>query len=292
MRLAWDKLGEKVYETGTDHGVLYLQTKAGVYINGYAWNGLTAVTQSPEGAESNPQYADNIKYVDITSAEEFKGTIEAFTYPDEFGVCDGTAEPIPGVQIGQQNRRSFGFSYRTLIGNDVEGTDFGYKLHLIYGVKAAPSQRPDQTINASPEAVTFSWELSTTPVEVGVIDDVEYKPTSKLTLSSTKVDAAKLKELEDILYGTAGVDPRLPLPGEVLALLAGTAVEVAPVAPTYNATTDTITIPVVAGVVYQIDGNDVTGPVVISQDTVVTAHPANGYVFPDVTDDDWFFKFV
>lgn len=292
MRLAWDKLGEKVYETGTDHGVLYLPTKAGVYSNGYAWNGLTAVTQSPEGAESNPQYADNIKYVDITSAEEFKGTIEAFTYPDEFGACDGTAEPTPGVQIGQQNRRSFGFSYRTLIGNDVEGTDFGYKLHLIYGAKATPSEKSYQTINDSPEAVTFSWELSTTPVEVGVIDDVEYKPTSKLTLNSTKVPAAKLKELEDILYGTAGVDPRLPLPGEVVALFAGTTVEVAPVAPTYNATTDTITIPVVAGVVYQIDGVDVTGSVVITKDTVVTAHPANGYVFPDVSDDDWFFQFA
>lgn len=290
-QLKWDQVGERVYETGVDHGVLYLPDSNGVYDTGISWNGLTAVNESPSGAESTAQYADNIKYLNLVSAEEFGATIEAFTYPDEFGVCDGTAEPEAGVLIGQQARRTFGFSYRTRVGNDLVGTDYGYKLHLVYGALAAPSEKSYATINDSPEAITFSWEVTTTPVEVGEIDSVEYKPTATLTVDSTKVDATALAALEDLLYGTVGTDPQLPLPADVIALFAGTVTEVTPTAPTYNDATDTITIPSVTGVQYLIDGEVVAaGPVVITEDTVVTARPAPGYSFPEVTDDDWFFN--
>lgn len=285
--LAWDQTGERLYETGVDHGVLYIPNGAGAYDNGYAWNGLTTVTESPSGAESNPQYADNIKYLNLVSAEEFGATIEAFTYPDEFAQCDGTATPQPGVAIGQQTRKSFGMSYRTRLGNDLAGSDYGYKLHLIYGATAAPSEKAYTTINDSPEAMTFSWELTTTPVGVGTIGGVTYKPTASITIDSTKVDADALATLEGFLYGTAGTDPSLPKPAEVLALFSGTVTLATPTAPTYNATTDTITIPSVTGVVYTINDEVVTGSVVISEDTVVEAKPAPGYRFPDVSDDDW-----
>lgn len=213
--LTWDATGSRLYETGVDHGVLYLLNTQGAYANGVAWNGLTAVTESPSGAEANPQYADNIKYLNLLSAEEFGCTIEAFTYPDAFAQCDGTANPSVGVSIGQQTRKTFGFAYRTKLGNDIEGSDHGYKLHLIYGALAAPSEKAYATVNDSPEALTFSWEVTTTPVDVP-----GYKPTAQLTIDSTKVDALALAELETLLYGSANTSPELPLPAEVIALFA------------------------------------------------------------------------
>jgi hypothetical protein len=286
-QLLWDQTGERVFETGVDHGVLFIPDSNGAYSTGVAWNGLVTVTESPSGAESNKQYADNQVYLNLISAEEFGATIEAFTYPDAFAQCDGTATPSPGVFVGQQSRRSFGLVYRTRVGNDVEGTDAGYKLHLIYGATAAPSERAFGTINDSPEAITFSWDLTTSPVQV-----TGFKPTASLTLDSTKVDAGALSNLEDLLFGTVGEDPRLPLPDEVLALFTGTVTTVTPVAPTYDAGTHTITIPTVTGVRYTINGQTVTGNRVITQDTVVNAHPTAGNRFPDVTDDDWFYDYV
>lgn len=212
-KIVWDKAGEHYYETGVDHGVLY-PTQSGVYGAGVAWNGLTSVSETPSGAESNAQYADNIKYLNLISAEEFGATVEAFTYPDEFAVCDGSAEPVKGVMIGQQHRRPFGLSYRTLIGNDLEGTEYGYKLHLIYGATASPSERAYGTVNDSPEAITFSWEVTTTPVEVS-----GYKPTASLTVDSTKVSAVNMAMLEKILYGSDNSEPRLPMPDEVIQLI-------------------------------------------------------------------------
>lgn len=212
-KLIWDQVGEKTYETGVDRGVLYPQNSSGLYPLGVAWNGLTGVTESPSGAEPSPLFADNIKYLNLMSAEEFGATIEAYTYPDEFALCDGSAALSAGVYIGQQNRGSFGLAYRTVFGNDTEGAEYGYKLHLIYGAMAKPSEKGYQTINDSPDAITFSWEIATTPVVV-----TGKKPTASLTIDSTKVDAAALAALEAILYGTAGADPRLPLPDEVAAL--------------------------------------------------------------------------
>lgn len=216
--IVWDKSGERTYETGIDHGVLYPYNKGThAYDKGVAWNGLTTVTESPSGAEASAQYADNIKYLNMVSAEEFSATIEAFTYPDEFGECDGTAEVAPGVKIGQQNRKTFGLTYRTVFGNDTDANDYGYKLHLIYGALAAPSEKAYATINDSPEAISFSWEVSTTPVNV-----TGFKPTSLIVLDSTKVDKTKLQALEKVLYGSgegAGTNPRLPMPDEVVNML-------------------------------------------------------------------------
>lgn len=220
MKLLWDKIGEREFETGVDHGVLYVPDNTGVYATGVAWNGLTTVTESPSGAESNKQYADNIAYLNLKSAEEFGLTIEAFMYPDEFGQFDGSAQPEPGVYVGQQTRKSFGLSYRTLKGNDLDSVDHGYKLNLVYGCDAAPSEKAYATINESPEAITFSWELTTTSVAVDGL-----KPTAHVTIDSTKVDSDALAELETILYGTDGAPgtaPRLPLPDEVIALFAVT----------------------------------------------------------------------
>jgi hypothetical protein len=285
-KLAWDKVGERRYETGVDHGVLYIPDNTGDYTAGYAWNGLVSVTESPSGAEPSPQYADNIKYLNLTSVEEFGATIEAFTYPDEFGQCDGTAEPSPGLSIGQQPRKAFGLSYRTKVGNDLN-SNVGYKLHLVYGAMAAPSEKAFTTVNDSPEAVTFSWEVTTTAVEVP-----GFEPSALLTVDSTKVNGASLAALEDLLYGTAGTDPSLPSPAEVIALFEGTVTSATPTMPTYNSTTKVITIPTVTGVVYKIDGEVVTGEVTITEDTIVTAEPAPGYKFPAVTDDDWFYDFA
>lgn len=211
-RITWDQAGERLYETGVDHGVLYVQDATGAYPEGIAWNGLTAVTESPTGAEANPQYADNIKYLNLVSVEEFGGTIEAFTYPDEFGVCDGSVIVTPGLTIGQQTRRAFGLSYRTLIGNDIESTDFGYKLHLVYNALAAPSEKAYATVNDSPEAITFSWEFTTTSVAVP-----DHKPTASITINSTLVDATKLAAFEDMLYGDDTLTGKLPTPAEVIA---------------------------------------------------------------------------
>ncbi len=211
--LIWDQIGERTYETGVDHGVLYIPNSTGVYDEGVAWNGLVSVSESPSGAEVSPQYADNIKYISLVSAEEFGATIEAFTYPEEFGRCDGTAEPAAGVQIGQQTRQRFGLSYRTLIGNDTKGSDYGYKIHLIYGGLAAPSEKAYNTVNDSPEAITFSWEVTTDAVAV-----TGQKPTAQLTVVSTKASAEDMLALEAILYGDESESARLPLPDEVIAL--------------------------------------------------------------------------
>lgn len=216
-RIEWDKTGERLYETGVKMGVLYVQ-EAGTYPVGVPWNGLTAVTESPSGAEATPLYADDIKYLNLVSAEEFGATIEAYTYPDEFMECDGSAELTTGVYIGQQARKTFGLCYRTAVGNDIVNNDYGYKLHLIYGALAAPSEKAYATINDSPEAITFSWEVSTTPVNV-----TGHKPTASLTIDSTKVDAEKLALLEAELYGSEDKEPRMPLPDEVLAILKGEA---------------------------------------------------------------------
>ena len=207
--LTWDQVGDRLYETGVDRGVLYIPNGSGVYDTGYAWNGLTTVTESPSGAEASPQYADNTKYLNLVSAEEFGATIEAFTYPEEFGQCDGTAAPTPGVLLGQQGRKTFGLAYRTQLGNDLDGTDYGYKIHLIYGALAAPSEKAYSTINDSPEAITFSWEVATTPVAVA-----NYKPTSVIVIDSTVVEVADLTAFEEILYGHEAVEARLPLPAE------------------------------------------------------------------------------
>ena len=213
-KLIWDKNGERYYETGTDRGVLYVQDETGTYGTGVPWNGLTAVTESPSGAEANPLYADNIKYLNLMSKEEFGATIEAYTYPDEFGVCDGSAEIVKGITIGQQTRKTFGFAYRTKLGNDLAGDDYGYKIHLVYGALASPSERSYATVNESPEAMTLSWEITTTPVEVE-----GFKPTAHLEINSTKVDAEKLAALEAILYGSEEEEARLPLPSEIIALV-------------------------------------------------------------------------
>lgn len=216
-KLVWDKNGERLYETGVKMGVLYVQ-EAGAYPVGVAWNGLTAVTESPSGAESNPLYADDTKYLELISKEEFGGTIEAYMYPDEFKVCNGEAELIEGVSIGQQSRKSFGFCYRTVLGNDTAKDKYGYKLHLVYGATASVSEKAYATVNDSPEAITFSWEFTTTPVEV-----TGHEPTSILTVDSTKVDAEKMAALEAKLYGSESEEATLPLPDEVLAIIKGSA---------------------------------------------------------------------
>ena len=215
-KIEWDKTGERLYETGVKNGVLYVQ-EGGTYGKGVAWNGLTAVTESPSGAEATPLYADDIKYLNLLSAEEFGATIEAYTYPDEFAACDGSAALAEGVMIGQQARKTFGLCYKTTIGNDTNGNDYGYKLHIIYGALAAPSEKAYATINDSPEAITFSWEVTTTPVNV-----TGAKPTAYITIDSTKANAEKLAALEDVLYGKNGEpgnEPRLPLPDEIKTLM-------------------------------------------------------------------------
>lgn len=214
-KLVWDKDGERFYETGVDRGVLFPSAEAGGYDEGVAWNGLTAVTEAPSGAEANPQYADNIKYLNLLSAEEVGATIEAFTYPDEFAECDGTAEPAEGLTISQQTRKRFGLCYRTRVGNDLEASDHGYKIHILYGCQAAPSEKAYATINDSPEPLTFSWEVTTNNVEVGE----GFKPTALVTIDSRKVPAVKLSALEDMLYGTAEAPSKLPMPAEIITLL-------------------------------------------------------------------------
>lgn len=213
-RLEWDKSGERLYETGVRQGVLYPMVD-GEYPKGVAWNGLTAVTESPSGAEATPMYADDIKYLNLYSTEEFGATIEAYMYPKEFEECDGSAEIAKGVTIGQQPRKSFGMCYRTVVGNDVDNDGYGYKLHIIYGGTASPSEKAYTTINDNPESITFSWEVTTVPVNVE-----GFKPTASLTIDSTKVDTTKLAALEDILYGKDEVDARLPLPDEIATLMA------------------------------------------------------------------------
>lgn len=213
-KLVWDSTGDRLYETGVKNGVLYPIDEVGTYSKGVAWNGLTAVTESPSGAESNPLYADDTKYLDLRSVEEFGGTIEAYMYPDEFAECDGSAELAAGVKIGQQKRKVFGLCYRTTLGNDVKGDDYGYKLHIVYGAVASPSERGYTTMNDSPEAITMSWEFTTTPVSVE-----GFRPTAHLEIDSTKANAEKLAALEDILYGANETEARLPLPNEIATLM-------------------------------------------------------------------------
>lgn len=215
-KIVWDATGERLFETGVDHGVIYPQATGGTYPKGAAWNGLTAVTESPSGAEPTPLYADNIKYLTLMSVEEFAFTIEAYMYPDEFAECNGEGTLAKGVIIGQQKRKTFGLSYRSLIGNDVDGDSHGYKLHLVYGALAAPSEMSRSTVNDTPEASTMSWECSTTPVSVA-----KFKPTAHIVIDSTKADPTKLKKLEDILYGSdsESTEARLPLPDEVASLM-------------------------------------------------------------------------
>ena len=226
-KIVWDKTGERFYETGVKNGVLYTVDSNGTYSKGVAWNGLTAVTESPSGAEATALYADDIKYLNLISNEEFGATIEAYTYPDEFAECDGSATLAKGVAIGQQTRKTFGLCYRTTLGNDAQGNDYGYKIHIIYGALAAPSEKAYASINDSPEAITFSWEVTTTPVSVD-----NFKPTASLVIDSTKADAEKLAQLEDILYGkdgngdgqTGATDPRLPLPNEIATIMGSASV--------------------------------------------------------------------
>lgn len=212
-KIVWDSTGERLYETGTDRGVVYPMSENGTYPKGVAWNGLTGVSESPSGAEATPLYANNHKYLELRSAEEFGGTITAYTYPDEFAECDGSKELAPGVRAGQQKRKPFGLSYRTLIGNDVKDDEYGYKLHLVYGAIASPSEKEYNTINDSPEAVEFSWEFSTTPVSVD-----GFRPMAHIVIDSTKVAPEKLTSLENMLYGSASEEAKLPLPNELTEL--------------------------------------------------------------------------
>lgn len=283
-RMTWGRTGTKRYSTGVDRGALYLVDSNGNYSVAVPWHGLTNVTQSPSGAESNKQYADNGVYANLQSAEEFGATIEAFFSPKEFDECDGAKQIAPGVTAGQQGRRAFGFSYRTLLGNDTQGTELGYELHLIYGCQAAPSEKANATVNDSPELSALSWEITTTPVDVPIDG---FKPTARITIDSTEVTPAQLSALEDRLYGTAGADGYLPLPEELADIFGGTNVAVETVAPTYNPTTDTVTIPTVTGVNYFVGNEPVTGAFTITEDTVVTARPAAGYRFTNTSDTDW-----
>lgn len=218
-KITWDGVGEKKYESGVDHCVLYPVNEDKEYKPGVAWNGITSVSETPEGGEPNDQYADNIKYLSLVSAENLNGSIGAYTYPPEFGICDGTAEPTKGMFIGQQSRKMFGLSYRTKIGNDTDGIDHGYKLHLLYGCTASPSERSYETLNDSPDAIEFSWDFSTVPVPV-----TGYNPTALVTINSTDVDPEKLAKLEEALYGTVEEDAYLPLPDEVIKILEGSAI--------------------------------------------------------------------
>jgi hypothetical protein len=292
-RLNWDAVGSRRYETGVDRGVLYLPDANGNYVTGVAWNGLTTVTESPSGAESSPQYADNIKYLNLLSAEDFGATIEAFTYPNEFGQCDGTASPQVGVSIAQQPRKLFGFSYRTGLGNDLLATAYGYTVHVIYGAQATPSEKAYSTVNDSPEALSFSWDISTVPVAV-----TGYKPTAHLKVDSTQVTAGQLQALEDALYGTAGTAPRLPLPDEIIGMFStANPTAVTPVAPAYNATSHVITVPSTTGLTWRRSdtGATVAGGSTITlttgQSLVLRATPNAGYTLAPNSDDDFAFTF-
>jgi len=260
-KLLWDQAGARHFETGVKNGVLYVQDTNGAYPLGVVWNGLISVTESPSGAEATPLYADDTKYLNLISAEEFGATIEAYTYPDEFGICDGSDDLAIGVSIGQQARRQFGLVYKTSLGNDVDGADHGYKLHLIYGSLAAPSEKGYQTINDSPEAITFSWEVSTTPVTV-----TDKKPTASVVVDSTKADATTLATLEDILFGEVGVDPRLPLPDEIATLFAGAAPSALALS-TIVPADDAVDVAVNANIVMTFNNQIVNEAVVVTTDS-------------------------
>jgi hypothetical protein len=285
-QLIWDVAAERLYESGVDHGVLYPKDIAtGTYPLGVVWNGLTGVTESPGGAELTDLWADNLKYASIRAAETFGATVEAYTYPDEFAECDGSVELIPGVKAGQQTRKPFGLSYRTKIGS-ADDEDLGYKLHLIYGASANPSEKAYTTINESPDGITFSWELVTDPVPV-----TGQKPTASLEIDSTKVNAAKLLALEDILYGTAVLTARLPLPDEIVSLMTGDAV--VPTPPTFVAATGILTIPTTANVIYKVNGVETAAgaqdPIDGGQYVTVVAEASVGYYFEVGVPYSWMF---
>jgi hypothetical protein len=281
--LTWDEEVKRLFETGVDHGVLYpLDPGTGIYSPGVAWNGLTAVNEKPAGAAATPQWADNIKYLNLLSIETFDATVEAWTYPTEFGACDGTAAPSAGIAVGQQKRQTFGLCYRTQVGNAADA-EAGVKLHMVYGCLAAPSEKDYATVNDTPAPVQFSWDISTTPVAV-----TNLRPTSLITIDSTVVDSGSFAALETILYGSIGVDPLLPLPDDVIALFAGSVTSVTTVEPTFNPTGHLLTIPSVTGVIYYMDGDVITsGTHAITVDKVVTAIPASGYVFSALSVDAW-----
>lgn len=287
--VVWDDTGNKKYETGVDHGVLFpLNPSTALYDTGFAWNGLTAVNEKPGGAAANPQFADNIKYLNLLSAETFAGTLLAFTYPDEFGACDGTNAPFDGVLVGQQTRQTFGLCYRTKVGNDVSA-DLGFKLHLVYGALASPSEKDYATVNDSPAAVQFSWDFNCTPVNVTALN-----PTCLIVVDSTKVDPTALGDLMDLLYGTSGTDPSLPSPDAVIALFSGTVNHITLTKATFDGA-HTITIPTQTGVTYYLDGvAHSAGTVVLTsgQSKVVSARPAPHYVFNKPVVDEWLFTYV
>lgn len=282
--LQWDVTGEREYETGVDRGVLFPADTDGTYPLGVAWSGLTTVTESPAGAESNKQYADNIVYLNLLSAETWGGTVEAFTYPDEFAECDGTAEPTPGVFLGQQKRKPFGMCYRTRIGTDLDDLA-GYKIHLFWNALASPSEKAFATVNDTPAPINFSWAVSTTAVAVGTIDGVEYRPLSTMVVDSTKVDSTALAALEAVLYGDADTDPSLPSPADVVAMFSGsvTVVDLGTNAnqPSYNGATHVVTIPTVVGVTWTINGDDATPgaqpAMSVGDSSEVRAHADAGY---------------
>jgi hypothetical protein len=287
--LTWDGTGKRLFETGVDHGVLYtVNVGNGLYDNGYAWNGLTQVTETPAGAEPNDQFADNIKYMSIRSAETFGGTIEALTYPDEFGACDGSYIPAAGVAVGQQSRAVFGLSYRTKVGNDVS-PDLGFKYHLIYGLTASPSERAYPSVNDSPAATAFSWDVSSAPAPVS-----GKNPCSVITIDTTKAPAAGVTALIDFLQGTAGTNPSLPPPDSVIALFTGAITAITLTPPTFD-NAHTITIPSQTGTTYYVDGVvHAAGPQLLTtgQKKVVSATPNAGYVFNQPVVDRWLYAFV
>lgn len=294
--LAWDQVGEREYHTGVDRGVLYPADASGEYPLGVAWNGLTTITETPAGADSNKQYADNQVYLNLLSLETFSGTVEAFTYPVEFEACDGSASPVPGVSLGQQRRVPFGLAYRTRVGNDLDD-QLGYKLHLIYNALASPSQKAHATINDTPAPVNFNWTVSTTAVPVGVIDSVSYRPLSTITIDSTRVDPTALAALEAVLYGDGSTDPSLPAPAAVVAMFSGsvTVVDLGAGAnqPSYNAGTHVVTIPTVAGVTWTVNGTDATPgaqPAMSSGDvSEVRAHATAGHTLKG--NNDWTYDY-
>jgi hypothetical protein len=287
--LVWDDTGNKRFETGIDQAVVYpLNADTGLYDTGFAWNGVYGVNEKPAGASPNAQYADNVKYLSLLSAETFAGTIEAYTFPDEFALCDGTAAPADGVSVSQQPRKTFGLSYRTKIGNDLT-PDAGYKYHLVYGCLVTPSEKDYATINDSPAATSFSWDFDCTPVTV-----TGYQPTCLITIDSTKVDSGALTDLENLLYGTGGTDPSLPAPDDVLALFTGTITAITLEPATFDGA-DTITIPSQTGVTYYVDDVEQdAGSVTLTsgQSKVVSARAAAGYVFNTPVVTEWLFTYV
>lgn len=287
-KLTWDAPGTRLYETGVDHGVLF-PTRNGVYQTGVPWSGLTTVTESPSGAEPTPIYADNKKYLNLMSAEDFGFSIEALYYPDEWEECDGSAEIAPGISIGQQARKPFGFSYRSLLGNELEATEHGYKLHIVYGGLASPSERSRASVNETPEAATLSWDITTTAVDVP-----GFRATAHVTIDSTKTPASVMAAIESILYGTNGQDSRLPTPAELMALQQDAATVVAPAAPTFTPATGAIVIPTApAGVEYRRVDTDVvvTGTVTVAAGKTlgIRALAKPGFAFIPDQDDYWSF---